>query len=270
MSRRGSAGRDATAEPQAETSTNLQARRAEPRNHPGVQLGHRGLSPAHVAVEAGADVAAFRHPIFARVFDGYSRRAEARGRADHRRELLAGLEGYVLEVGAGNGLNFAHYPATVTEVVAIEPEPYLRARAEQAARSAPVPVRVKDGVAEALFAEGTFDAAVASLLLCSLSDPARALDELFVAIRPGGELRYYEHVRGRSPRLARLQRAADVVWPRLAGGCHLSRDSEGMIEVAGFVIEARRGFSYRPSRLAALASPHVLGVARRPATGAGR
>jgi SAM-dependent methyltransferase len=245
VTRRGSARRDATAERQAETSMNLQARRAEPRNHPGVQLGHRGLSATHVA-------------------------AEARGRADHRRELLAGLEGYVLEVGAGNGLNFAHYPATVTEVVAIEPEPYLRARAEQAACSAPVPVRVKDGVAEALFAEGTFDAAVASLLLCSLSDPTRALDELFVAIRPGGELRYYEHVRGRSPRLARLQRAADVVWPRLAGGCHLSRDSEGAIERAGFVIEARRGFSYRPSRLAALVSPHVLGLARRPATGAGR
>ena len=209
---------------------------------------------------------AVRHPIFARFFDRFSRQVEELGQADHRRQLLAGLEGRVLEVGAGNGLNFAHYPTSVTEVVAIEPEPYLRIRAEDAARRASVPVRVKDGVAEALADEGVFDAAVASLVLCSVHDPSHALEELFAAIRPGGELRYYEHVLARPRRVQRLQRAADVVWPHLAGGCHLSRDTEREIERAGFAIEERRRFCFAPTRLQALLAAHVLGVARRPST----
>ncbi len=65
----------------------------------------------------------------------------------HRRDQLAGLSGRVLELGAGNGMNFQHYPATVSEVVAVEPEPYLRRKAEQAPRRAPVPVAVRDGLA---------------------------------------------------------------------------------------------------------------------------
>jgi SAM-dependent methyltransferase len=210
-------------------------------------------------------VTSVRHPIFARFFDRFSREAEELGQAEHRRELLAGLSGRVIEVGAGNGINFSYYPASVEEVVAIEPEPYLRARAQGAARCAPVPVLVKEGVAEALGEEGTFDAAVASLVLCSLRDPARALEELFTAIRPGGELRYYEHVRGHGQWTARAQRTADVVWPHMAGGCHLSRDTERDIERAGFAIEERRHFSFAPKRIVALAAPHVIGVARRPA-----
>jgi len=79
-----------------------------------------------------------------------SEKAEARGVAEHRRGLLADLAGVVCEIGAGHGLNFAHYPATVTRVIAIEPEPTLRARAAELADDAPVAVEVLDGVAEAL------------------------------------------------------------------------------------------------------------------------
>ena len=76
-----------------------------------------------------------RHPIFARLYAASSPGVERKGAAAHRAEMLAGLAGRVIEVGAGNGLNFGHYPATVTEVVAVEPEPYLRERAEEAARA---------------------------------------------------------------------------------------------------------------------------------------
>jgi protein-L-isoaspartate O-methyltransferase len=75
---------------------------------------------------------------------------DAQGALEHRRALLAGLAGRVLEVGAGSGLNFPHYPATVTEVLAIEPEPYLRRQALAAARQAPIPIRIVAGTAEAL------------------------------------------------------------------------------------------------------------------------
>src|SRR5829696_5324061 len=106
-------------------------------------------------------------------------RADRRGAAGHRTRLLEGLRGRVVEVGAGHGLNFAHYPGTVTEVVAIEPEPNLRADAEEAARAAPVPVTVLAGAAEELsMGDGEMDGAVTSLVLCSVADQAVALAEV--------------------------------------------------------------------------------------------
>ena len=78
-------------------------------------------------------MALVKNPLFARYFDWCGGRNEERGNRELRRELLAGLSGRVVEVGAGNGLNFPHYPASVREVVAVEPEPYLRGRALEAA-----------------------------------------------------------------------------------------------------------------------------------------
>lgn len=206
------------------------------------------------------------HPIFARIYQRVSAAGEARGAAAHRDELLAGLAGRVIEVGAGHGLNFSHYPSTVAEVVAVEPEASLRAAAVAAAGRAAVPIRVIDGVADALPSEDEqFDAGVASLVLCSVPDQDTALRELFRVIEPGGELRFYEHVVATRPRTARLQRMLDrTVWPLVGGGCHAARDTLGAIERAGFVIERSRRFPFRPALLAAPTAPHVLGVARRP------
>jgi ubiquinone/menaquinone biosynthesis C-methylase UbiE len=207
---------------------------------------------------------AVRHPIFARMYARLASAYEQQGVAAHRDELLAGLQGRVLELGSGTGLNFAHYPSTVSEVVAVEPEPALRALTEAAAASASVSVRVVDAVADELpFFEDEFDAAVASLVLCSVSDPRRALEELERVLRPGGELRFYEHVLSPKPKLARLQHRLDHVWPYFAGGCHITRDTGSAIERAGFMIEQRRDFTFMPSRLAAPISPHVLGRARK-------
>lgn len=209
---------------------------------------------------------AVRHPIFARVQARLAARMEDAGVAAHRIEALTGLAGRVVEVGAGSGVNFQHYPTSVTELVAIEPEAYLRRQAQAAAERAPIPVTVVDGVAEALpAADGAFDAAVAALVLCSVSDQARALAELRRVIRPGGELRFYEHVRAQDPRLAGLQRRLDHwLWPRVAGGCHTSRDTAAAIGVAGFEIDRCRRFTFKPVALAAPTSPMILGTARRP------
>jgi ubiquinone/menaquinone biosynthesis C-methylase UbiE len=203
-----------------------------------------------------------RHPVFARLYSRLSPGVERKGGAEHRAELLDGVAGRVVEIGAGNGLNFAHYPAAVSEVVAVEPEPYLRERAAEAAAAAPVPVRIVDGVADALPAEdGAFDAAVASLVLCSVPDQAAALAEIRRVLRPGGELRFYEHVVSERPRTARMQRRLDDwgLWPRLAGGCHAARDTTAAIEAAGFRIERCRRF---PFAAGPVSLAHVIGLAR--------
>lgn len=206
-----------------------------------------------------------RHPIVARLYARISERAETAGQADHRRRLLGGLSSRVLEVGCGNGLNFRHYPERVEEVVAVEPEPYLRGLAEREARSARVPIRVVDAVAQELpFEDASFDAAVVCLVLCEVPDQTPALAELYRVLRPRGELRFYEHVLARSRGFARAQRLADrTFWPRLSGGCHAARETVAAIEATGFAIESCERFRYVVSPLTRLTAPRVLGLARR-------
>jgi SAM-dependent methyltransferase len=202
------------------------------------------------------------HPLFARIFDRLSRLME-RELGPVRERLLAGLDGRVLELGAGNGINFAHYPAAVTEVVAIEPEPYLRVRAQSAAAAAPIPVRVQPGLAGELGLDAqSFDAAVCSLVLCSVPDQRAALVDLHRGLRPGGQLRFLEHVRGGGALKSSLQRGLDRsgLWPAMAGGCHCSRDTVAALRQAGYEVEEVRTIDLGPSWT--LTNPHVLGVAR--------
>lgn len=200
-----------------------------------------------------------QHPVFARVYERFSVREERHGQAEHRERLLAGLTGRVVEVGAGNGLNFAHYPEGVTEVVAVEPEPYLRERATERAASAQVAVRVVDGTADALpLADGEADAVVTSLVLCSVPDQASALAEARRVLRPGGELRFYEHVVSHKPAKAAFQRVfTKTVWKRISGGCHMDRDTGRAIADAGFEIEEL-------DRIPFQGLAHLLGIARAP------
>ena len=126
------------------------------------------------------------HPIFARVYAALASGSEARGTADHRRRLLAGLAGEVVEIGAGSGLNFAHYPLGVTRVTAVEPESHLRLHAQRAAGGVPVAVDVIAGTAEALpLPDRSYDAAVFSLVLCSVAAQDRALAEARRVLRLG-------------------------------------------------------------------------------------
>jgi rhodanese-related sulfurtransferase/ubiquinone/menaquinone biosynthesis C-methylase UbiE len=217
-----------------------------------------------MVVPAPMSTTEVRNPVFARVFSLLARTME-REVAQYRAELLAGLAGRVVEIGAGSGLNFAHYPTSVDEVVAVEPEPYLRAKAAEAAAGAPVRVTVTDALAGALpFEDGSFDAGVCCLVLCSVPDQAQALAQLRRVLRPSAELRFFEHVRAASPRKARVQRALDRsgVWPRLAGGCHSARDTRSAITAAGFAIDRARELTVGPRW--GLTNPHVLGRAAGP------
>jgi SAM-dependent methyltransferase len=187
----------------------------------------------------GADNRTVDNPFFSRLWAKMSAN-EPEVIRTLRRENLAGLTGRVLEVGAGTGTNFAFYPATVDQVVAIEPEARLVELARNAAKDAPVPVTVTTDTIEQFASGEPFDAVVCSLVLCSVADPDAVLRQLFSMLRSGGELRYLEHVAStglRSP----VQRLADAtVWPRLLGNCHTHRDTEGAIVAAGFVLEQPR------------------------------
>jgi SAM-dependent methyltransferase len=129
-----------------------------------------------------------------------------------------------------------------------------------------VPVRVEPGTAEGLpLEDGSVDAVVASLVLCTVPDQRAALAEARRVLRPGGELRFYEHVQARGQPLKMILAGADRsgLWPAIGGGCHPARPTLEAIRAAGFVVERCERFGFSPSPLMP-AIPHILGLARRP------
>ncbi|RIS72480.1 class I SAM-dependent methyltransferase [Mycobacteroides abscessus] len=208
----------------------------------------------------------FDNRFFSATWSAIARR-EPQEIKELRAENLRGLTGHVLEVGAGIGSNFLLYPNTVTAVTALEPESRLRPQAEDAAAGAAIPVTVTAGVFEdlAVTGEDRFDAVVCSLVLCSVGDPDRAAAQAFEVLKPGGEVRFFEHV-AHDGALGLVQRAVDATfWPRLFGNCHTHRDTLAAIGRAGFTIEERRDDWLKVMGIPMPSSSIVIGRAVKPA-----
>jgi ubiquinone/menaquinone biosynthesis C-methylase UbiE len=199
------------------------------------------------------------HWVFATAYDPATRPLERAILGERRARLLTALDGYVLDVGAGTGANLP-YLQKASRVVVAEPDPAMRRRLASRLAGAPVPTELTSDAAERLrYADGSFDAVVFTLVLCSVSSPDRALAEARRVLRPAGRLIVLEHVRG-SGSLARWQDRFTPVWSRLNAGCHLARDTFAAIERAGFSFD-RAEYS-DPFPRWVLARPMLEAVAR--------
>ncbi len=192
------------------------------------------------------------------LYDLLAERSERAGTAERRRDLLASLAGDVIEIGAGTGRSLAHYERA-ERVVAIEPDASMAKRIERRLSDVRVPVQVVPASAEAIpFPDESFDAAVAAFVLCTIPDPVRALAEIRRVLRPNGRLALLEHVRG-SDRLASWQDRLTPLHERIAGGCHLNRDTLATVVGAGF--DVSRIERVRLAEPIALYRPGIQGIA---------
>ena len=176
--------------------------------------------------------------LLASVYDTVMLPIEAFGIREQRRRIGAAARGRVLELGAGTGAMLEHYGDQVEEVVATDPDPHMLSRAVPRRHPAAVPVDLRQVDAQDLpFDDASFDTVVVALSLCTIPDPDRALAEARRVLRPDGRLLFVEHVRSGRPFLARLQSSLTPAWRKVAGGCHLDRDTVASIERAGFRID---------------------------------
>jgi ubiquinone/menaquinone biosynthesis C-methylase UbiE len=200
------------------------------------------------------------HPIFAVFYRWFGALGDRGESAARRRRLLADAEGVVVEIGAGTGLNFPHYPAGL-EVAATEPDPHMLKAARKAASRARAKVTVLRAAAEALpLPSRSADVVVSTLVLCSVPDQAAALAEANRVLKPGGRLLLLEHVRASDPALARKQDRRERTQVRFAGGCHPNRDTLRAVVAAGFDARAVEDVTLPGMRIT---RPGIAGAARK-------
>jgi ubiquinone/menaquinone biosynthesis C-methylase UbiE len=206
------------------------------------------------------------HPIFARFYDRMTAGTERAGLAQMRRELLATASGRVLELGAGTGHNLEHYTDAVTELVMTEPDPHMASRLRDRLAKEPGapgnPTVVEASAEDLPFDDGSFDTVVATLVLCTVGDPQRALAESRRVLVEGGRLLYIEHVRSTRPGLGRWQDRLERPWGFLAAGCHPNRPTDQALADAGFWIDSLE--RDKLPKAPPIVRPLIRGVARRP------
>jgi ubiquinone/menaquinone biosynthesis C-methylase UbiE len=198
--------------------------------------------------------------IFAAGYDTFQARMEASFFGDIRHDMLAGASGSVVEIGAGTGVNLQHYPHSIERLVCTEPEAPMAKQLRRKVADSDLSVEVVEAPAEALpFEDDSFDTAVATLVLCTVTDPAQALREIGRVLRPDGRFIFVEHVRATDPGLARWQDRLHPLWVRFGHGCNCNRPTLDTIEASPLAVEThRRG---RIPKAPPIVRPLLTGVA---------
>lgn len=200
-------------------------------------------------------------PLFARGYDRFTKTAEDAGLRDKRRELLARARGRTLEIGAGTGLNIELYQDSVTELVLAEPDAHMRRQLEKKLVTLDRRAEVVDAPAEQLpFTEGSIDTVVATLVLCTIADPAAALSEIERVLKPSGRLLFLEHIRSSEPKLAGWQDRLERPWGWFGRGCHPNRDTLATIEASAFTVDEVK--HDRIPKAPPIVRPLIMGEAR--------
>lgn len=202
--------------------------------------------------------------LMSKYYDHMLLDAEKKCLQDWRKILLQDLAGDVIELGSGTGANLAFYPEKLNRLVLTEPDPHMRHQLTLKLKTHPhLPVTLSDAPAELLpFPGGTFDAAVSTLVLCSVKNPERALSELYRVLKPQGKLLFIEHViASNRPERLKWQRRIEPFWKLLQCGCHLTRDTEVSILQAGFELQKITRQSMRG--VPPIVRPCIWGVAVR-------
>jgi SAM-dependent methyltransferase len=197
---------------------------------------------------------------FARIYDPVLWLSERRVLRERRREILAQARGLTVELGAGTGLNLAHYPPALERLVLTEPDAAMRKHLGRRVAHADRPASVLDASAEELpFADGAVDTIVSTLVLCTVERPETALDEIARVLAPGGQLLFIEHVRAHSRTRASWQDRLAAPWRAFAGGCHCNRPTLTLMAQQGFELDiAEAAWRGMP----AIVKPLVYGRAR--------
>jgi SAM-dependent methyltransferase len=153
----------------------------------------------------------------------------------HRRELLAGAYGGVLEIGFGTGLNLPYYPERVHKLTAVDPNPGMHRLAQKRIKQMGIEVDQHVLKSERLPVEDSpFDCAVSTFTLCSIEDVAQALREVYRVIKSGGKFLFVEHGLSPEPRVQKGRRRLNWLQVRLANGCHLDRDMKALVAAQPF------------------------------------
>jgi ubiquinone/menaquinone biosynthesis C-methylase UbiE len=199
--------------------------------------------------------------FYAAMYDVINGPAERAGLRQQRHDLLAQATGATIEIGAGTGLNLPHYPAAVTRLALIEPDPHMIRRLRRRAAKVGRDAEIIDSTADQLpLADASFDTAVVTFALCSVPDEQAALGEITRVLAPGGRLLFLEHVRSADPEIAARQDKMPFPYPLI--GCHPNRDTLREIEASALDVESVRNGEL--PKAPKIERPMIVGAARRP------
>jgi len=219
-------------------------------------------APGKAEVERRAD-RVHGSGLSARLYDPFLWWGEKSGLSRKRGRLLEEARGEVLEIGAGTGLNLAHYPTGLDRLVLTEPEQHKAALLLKKAADLGVEAEFVRASAEALpFEDNSFDTVVATLVFCTVAEPEQALAELRRVLRPRGSWLFIEHIRSDRPVIGRFQDRVRRPWASVADGCQCNRRTIEMIEAAGFGVELKSVAD--KALMPPVARPIVAGIARLP------